>query len=273
MRVENVVKVQTEVLRGLAPPIEAAGIGGSWGRGSSDRYSDADFFLLYPSEGFFSHLAEFPEKIDHPLPNIVFNGPVFVPGFGFEFSYILEGGISVDYNLNCRESLNLNPMRAHTIILFDTTGFLTEFTQNAATPDGADNHADAEEAFHEYLVRLLKIRKSAFRQDRAVLFYNMDKLRLVMAAVDRVLSLGVAYNSFQADHRLGVQMGEEYEKAILGTFPSPEPGATRMSLHAICERIESGLKNLQATGDTWNRHWRLVREVRSEIKGFLMRLT
>src|SRR3989339_391567 len=269
INVEDVFESQRTALERLSPPIEAVGVGGSFGTGGRDLYSDADFFILYPTEGFFDFLRGFPEQITHPRPVLVMSGPVFVTGFGFEYSYILEGGVAVDYNLNCRETLSLNPMRSNTRVIFDATGFLTEFTAHAAREEARSGNADVFDAMHDYLVRLLKIRKSAYRQDLPVLLYNLDKLRLVLAGLDRTWVLGVPYNSFQADHRLGPQMGIEYVSLFLGSFPGADAGSICASIGSVCQGIDERLRSLGAVGPSWGAHWDLAANVKRNIEEYL----
>lgn len=273
MEIEQVVAIQRMALEKLVPPIEAIGIGGSFGKGSRDMYSDADFFLLYPSNGFFQNLIIFPNLIEHPRIVLTFSGPDFVPGFGFEYSYILEGGIAVDYNLNCRETLNLNPMRAHTEVLFDSTGYLTEFTKRAEEDARRTPAGVLSLAMHDYLVRLLKVRKAAYRRDLPVLLYNLDKLRLVLAGLDRTITRGSAYNSIQADHQLGLQMGEDYGHLFLGTFPEGNYMDVKRCTDAISQGIEVKLCALGGEEEKWRCHWVLASELRKSIDNLLEDLT
>jgi len=254
----------------MSPPLEAAGVGGSIGRGAADPYSDVDFFLLYPSQNFFTNLKQFPELITHQVAVLLFTGPTFVLGFGFEYSYILHNGIAVDYILNCPDTINLNPMRAHTSILFDSTGFLTQITERARSQISANPSDSSREALHDYLSRLLKLRKSASRRDLPVIYYNLDKLRLVMLGIERALTTGAPYNSFHADHGLGHEMGSEYEQGVLNTFPSSSPESLNSAFQEICKRIRQGLRLLDATCLSWKEALTLERRLKSEVL-FLIR--
>ena len=201
---------------------------------------------------------------------MLFTGPTFVPGFGFEYSYILYNGIAVDYILNCPDTINLNPMRAHTSILFDSTGFLTQITERARSQISADSSDLSHEALHDYLSRLLKLRKSASRRDLPVIYYNLDKLRLIMIGIERALITGVPYNSFHADHGLGHEMGSEYEHGVLNTFPSSSLESLNSAFIEICKRIRKGLRLFDVTCLSWKEALALERRLRSEIL-FLIR--
>lgn len=270
---KQIVETQANVLRAMCPPIEAVGIGGSLGRGSPDRFSDVDFFLLYPSNRFLDFVIHFPTQISHPLVVLTHTGPIFVPGFGFEYTYIMQDGTAIDYNLNCRETLSLNPMRAHTRILYDTTGFLTRISTSARTDKMADRSVSACEALHDYLARLLKLRKSAYRRDKPVVIYHFDKLRLVMVAIDRALVLNASYNAFQADHRLGTEMGADYERIISVTYPTLDASSIGTAFQAMCARIRDGLGALDVHIGDRRDVWALERTLVSDTLSFIRGLT
>ena len=151
MDVRQIVREQDKILWEMSPPLEAAGVGGSVGREKADSYSDVDFFLLYPSNSFFGNLKQFPQLITHTLPVLLHMGPTFEPGFGFKYSYILQDGVEIDYIINCPDTLDLNPMRAHTSILFDNTGFLTNFTEAAHSQVLGKSADSARDAMHDYI--------------------------------------------------------------------------------------------------------------------------
>lgn len=212
---------QTAELLRLVPPIEAIGIGGSVGFGESDKNSDIDFFMLYSSQDFFRHVAQFPSLIRHRLPVISRSDLTLNPGFGLAYSYVVDGPIAIDYNMLCREILDVNPMRAKTTVLHDSTGYFTEFTNQAAENSWRERERLLEQAVHDYLTRLLKIRKTSSRGELLPLLYNIDKLRLIVLGLHRHLQGDLPYSPVQADKGLSKAYGERFEEQMLSTVPSP----------------------------------------------------
>jgi hypothetical protein len=113
--------------------LEAIGVGGSYGQYSEpDEYSDVDLFLL---------LVEFDALRDGPRIRqffasqgevILARGPIWVDGYGFSFSFLYRPFLICQANINTRQSLSAGPERKYTEILFDRTGFLSDFTNSQA---------------------------------------------------------------------------------------------------------------------------------------------
>lgn len=261
----EVVAQQTSILHSMMPPLEAFGIGGAFGSATIDEYSDVDFFLLYSDEHIFKILHDLPRVIQHSRQVISRSGLDFFPGFGFAFSFLLDGPISVDYYLNCRETMALNPMRVKTRVLYDSTGFMTELCRKPSFTEKSTSQSHCQGMMHDYLIKLMKIRKCLKRGDRAYLIYNLDNLRLTMIAVDRLLSRGEDYNAIQADRHILSDMGEEYENWVCTTFPSRQADSIWQAFTQIRERITGQLKATCLASVQYDNFWQLEEEIASDI--------
>lgn len=111
------------------PEIEAYGLGGSFGEQQrADRYSDIDFFLLVTdaeAEKFMRSFQEFATLFGRPL---LYRGPIFIPNYGYSFSVLYDPFICCQFNVNSRCSLTAGPIRKYTRVLFDETGYYSDFT-------------------------------------------------------------------------------------------------------------------------------------------------
>lgn len=174
-----------EALQRLSPPIEAYGIGGSIGAGDDDAYSDLDFFLLIQTEKFFSTLSFLQESLVPDDVVAALEEPVGQAGFGFQFGYILEDGSGTEFFVNCRETLTWNPMRTKTHILFDSTGFFTEFVEK-----GEQSREELAATFfsnlsYQYLTEIAKTRKYIMRNEAIPLQERVLKLMRIVASLRR----------------------------------------------------------------------------------------
>lgn len=124
----------TRVMADIRPPgIEAFGIGGSFGNQSSaDDYSDIDLFLLV-SDSFLSATSKSIDSFIGLFGNYLLSrGPIFVANYGYSISVLYEPLMCCQFNLNSRRTLTRGPIRKHTKVLDDATGFYTQFTEQEA---------------------------------------------------------------------------------------------------------------------------------------------
>ncbi len=74
----------------LQPGLDALAIGGSHGRGEDDSLSDLDLFLIVSVEHLQYYLQTPIGQILELDEVSLSRGPVFVPGFGYSFTLVLE---------------------------------------------------------------------------------------------------------------------------------------------------------------------------------------
>ena len=86
-----------------------------------------------------------------------------------------------------------------------------------------------------------------------------------MVGVDRALTSETPYNSPHADHRLGQEMGVEYEREVLTTFPSYSHNSLSSVVEEICKRINIGIRSLDADCVNWFQSWALEKRLKTEI--------
>lgn len=245
MNIEKIVEKQVNKLIRLSPPIEAFGIGGSFAHGTYDTMSDVDFFILYPSNSFFKYLVDFPNIISHTSSIVVKSGPTFHDGFGFTFSYVLDNGAWLEYHLNCRETLSVNPMRLDTKIIHDRDGFYTQFLETISLDYKILMDRLPAQATHDYLTRLLKIRKSIYRHELFMLLYNIHKLRRILIALDRHLLLGKPYSPAYAEKRVTEELGDKYLIELKPTVANLDYKSFLKAFTTIRQRILKSFHSLE----------------------------
>jgi hypothetical protein len=237
---------QIRLLKRLSPPIEAVGIGGSYGIRSPQYLSDLDFFIFLPSARFFTHLNLLKRSLVHRHAVAALPEPDFHPGFGFRLSYIFANGASIEYFVNCRETLNPDPMRAKTRIIFDRTGNFSRVIESISEDKGLLEKKLVERVAHDYLVELVKIRKFAVRKEIVPLYLRLDRLRRILLAVDRHYIRSELCSPHDADRNLEADLGHRYIAAILRTCPRPNYLAIYTAISAIRRRILRRLNPLQS---------------------------
>lgn len=235
----EIVTLVTRHILTMKPSPEALGIGGSRGRRTSDEKSDFDFFILLPSEGFFDRLAVLVEHLKKLGPPIAFKGPHFVEGFGFKISVILASTSTIDFFANSRETLDQNPMRASTQILFDSTGHYSNFIRDAGLQWNEESMYESlvlSLAF-DYLDELIKIRKYLERKDLPPLLYRISKLRRTMVALERLATTQIVTSSHDSDKNLRITMGSSYVENLLETVSTFSLWSTARTVLSIRRRI------------------------------------
>jgi hypothetical protein len=202
-------------LRALAPPIAAAGVGGSLGRGDADRDSDLDIFAFFDDGDAFVHAAWLLQQLQSAL-DPVSCGPIkFSTGYGACLSFVLADLRKLEYFINTPSSWTQNPMRANTNIQFDLTGTCSRLVQECASSAASTQHEALEGGLHELLLEALNLRKYARRQDAWSMQYRIAAMRRQLVAV---LLAATVQRPFD------VQTGMAHVDAL------PEPTATALEL-------------------------------------------
>ena len=269
MNTEEIVEKQSNMLLRLSPPIEAFGIGGSFGRRSQDTMSDVDFFILYPSANFFKYLSDFPSTISHTSPIVCQSGPTFNEGFGFTFSYVLANNVWLEYHLNCRETLDVNPMRLDTKIVHDRTGFYTRFKETISSNHKMLLDRLVARAACDHLTRLLKIRKSVYHGELCLILYHINKFRRILIALDRHRLLGKAYSPAFAERQLIKELGHEYSLGLKSTIAKLDYESFLGAFTMIRERVLSSLRDLGRHPCLSTSFYQLEQKLYEEIVGEL----
>ncbi len=234
----DVLSQQISELEEACPPIEAFGVGGSDSENSPGALSDIDFFLFLPTDRFLDLVATFPWGIGHPVTPVARAPLSFLPDFGFKYAFVLPAGLTVEYFLNCRETLSKHPMRLRTRVVHDTTGYYTDFL--AGLPDSQQLTSDEQtaRAANEFLLECLLVRKFAARRQPLPLIYRLDRLRLVLLGLEELSSSGY-FSPHGADRRdVGIE-----ERLLLDTVPTASERSILTcyrKLHGLCiERLEA----------------------------------
>jgi len=263
MNKEEYINTQISAIKDLyGQTIEALGIGGSFGAKTFDQYSDIDFFLLFSDANFFSILHDFDNRIKHKNPILYKSGLDYTSDFGFYYSYILDNGLTIDYYLNSRSTLNINQMRSKTHLIFDNSGYFTQIINESKKHFDTQHISQvADKIMYEYVSRLLKIRKSIHRNNISALFYYMDKIRHIMIGIDKSNMINVPYNSFHSDQDLR-NMSKEYENFIISTIPSFSSDSIYNCFDTICKHINNSLK---IYSNISNEQWDFEKVLENEI--------
>lgn len=244
---------QTRALRRLCPPIKAFGIGGSLGADCGDRVADIDFFLLLPNGNFFNHLRFLAEALPGLTIITRLPEPEFHPGFGFQLSYILRDGTSIEYFVNSPETLTTDPMRVKTKVLFDPEGLMTRLLRRCAVADGQQARRLLKLLAHEYLGEMVKLRKFAIRNEIVPLFPRLSRLRRVLISLDRLAIRDEVCSPHDADRRLPSDLGTDYQRGLCETFPRLTRSSVLRSVRILRRRIlsrlhQSRIKGFSASG-------------------------
>jgi len=257
MDAKSFLDYQLAMLHELCPPIEAVGIGGSVGSGEADAMSDLDFFFLLPDDDFFATIDVFPELISHRQPPVVSWRRGFNPDFGFTFSYFYNDGTSVEYMLNCHHSLRRTPMALKTRVIRDLTGYFTRYHESLIDHPELTAQHYASESAGALLAEILKISKYARRNELVAVIHRLERLRLILLALERHISLGDHYVPHDADKRVHRDLGPAIEDMLALTFCEFSPVRTLDSFRHLDIEIEKRLKALTVKQPLSDEFWRL----------------
>lgn len=169
--------------------IEALMIGGSVGRGDTDRYSDIDLFLLVDNDALQRFLATRLKEFAGQLGEIVlFRGPIFVEGFGHSFTILFRSQLLCQFNVNSHNTLIPNPMNNQEfLMIYDRTGYYTDFLQSEE-PVEVDEREIFDRSFSFFWLRALSTRKEIERNNLWLAIRHLADLRNQMFVLERLNS-------------------------------------------------------------------------------------
>lgn len=125
-------------------------LGGSFGRGDVDRYSDIDFWLaVNDNRALESLLADMPSlmgTVGNPIFSVTQSD---LPGFGVcMYRVVFDNMVLCDIHLNTISSLRPCPSRNRNYVLIDKTGL---YVQNTQRQPEIDTRISIEEEFEHIL--------------------------------------------------------------------------------------------------------------------------
>jgi len=112
-----------ELVSSLPTYVQGLALAGSYARGTAVPGSDLDLFVIFEPSGS----AVYRERIEQvlsllPQP-VVRRGPVPVAHFGDSVTLLYQDRTLVQINFNTTDSIEVNPMRRSSRVLFDRSGF------------------------------------------------------------------------------------------------------------------------------------------------------
>jgi hypothetical protein len=245
---DGVQAQQMRLLRSLCPPIKAFGIGGSIAAQHADKFADLDFFILLPSRSFFKHLRAIRMKLPGVPTIACLLEPEFHPGFGFQLSYILRNGTSIEYFFNCLELLTDDPMALKTRVLFDPAGVMTKHRGRTLAKRRVRARKLLRRVAHDYLIEVLRMRKFAVRGEVLPFSLRLVHVRRVLLTLDRYAMLRAICSPHDAERHLLHDFGKEYVAGILRTFPQTNERSIFHSLRVMRSRILRHLRRFARAG-------------------------
>jgi hypothetical protein len=199
----------------LCPPFEAAGFGGA-PEAATDGYSDVDCFLLAPDGDLAGLIGSFPGLVEHPEEPIVAWERGWHPGFGYQYVYIYPDSSGIDYFINSAYTLTATAMALKTRLVIDNTGSYSSFLASLNDHRSLSAGAEYSAAAAEYLVELVKVRKYVARRQLLAAAHRLERLRLVLLALERSHARSDRYNPHDADKH--IDLGNDLGELIASTF-------------------------------------------------------
>lgn len=202
------------------PGIEAFGVGGSFGKqASADRYSDVDLFLLV-NDSFLSGIFESIESFISLFgKHVLSRGPIFVANYGYSISVLYEPFVCCQFNINSRQTLTRGPIRKHTTVLSDATGFYTEFTKQEA-----DAHFDSQMIFQTscslFWFRVINVWRDLARGQHWFAIRHLGDVRQQLFILLRLKHSKEPADFVFVEKNLEQEMGQEVCSSLTLTVPS-----------------------------------------------------
>jgi hypothetical protein len=225
---------QQAQLERLCSPFDAGGFGGA-PEAETDDFSDIDCFLLAANERLTELIKMLPLLLEHPAEPIVCWERGWHPGFGYQYVFVYPGGHMIDYFINAPFTLTQSAMALRTRLLVDRSGHYTAFLTRLIGHPGLSAGAQHEAAWNELTVELVRIRKYASRSALCAIAHRLERLRLILFALERARTLGEPYNPHDADKH--VDLESNAGKLVARTFAMPHPRALAIALDLLCEAI------------------------------------
>jgi hypothetical protein len=108
----------------LPDAVVALAIGGSHARGKADDASDLDLYVIVRGESLNDISDAAPILQGWAGEPMLSRGPVDLPHFGSSMTLIYEDLSVVQFHINLRSTIEINPMRATSEIIHDPSGIL-----------------------------------------------------------------------------------------------------------------------------------------------------
>ncbi len=200
------------------------------GKGPLDAYSDLDVFIL--CEDPYECLIAISPRLARKLRAVSVSSVGFTPGFGLYSRFILENGQVIEIFANNRATLAPSCMRQATNIVYDRSGYYTEFISRQSQQE-CIRESWLEESVHEYLSDLTKLRKAIFRKNVFAVLYRLHRLRRVVVAFEYFQSTSICVHPHEADKLLDSglsNIGQMFVKQEVG------PTSVQASISALHEQ-------------------------------------
>lgn len=217
----DLANTEVERLRELAPPITAAGIGGSLGRGDADINSDVDVFVFFDDGDVFTHAHWLLNKVKSDLAAISIGPVKFFAGYGICLSFVLTDLQKLEYFINTPSTWTRNPMRANTVIRFDLTGRYSQLLSECTVHDlqQTTKQLAMSDVLHDLLLEALNLAKYARRRDAWSMHYRVAAVRrqlvALLLAIDETRPFDVQTAMAHTN-----ELAPEQAVALAGTVPS-----------------------------------------------------
>jgi hypothetical protein len=263
---------QTVALRRLMPPIDAFGVGGSYGRGTADASADVDFFVIVPGETFWEHVRAFPSAIEHPLPVISRGVGRFMSDYGYRLGFILEGNRKVEYFFNSPETMTPLPLSARIQVLEDRSGWLTDVLARSRARFEADRREHVAAGVHDCLSEIHDLRKHASRGDMLSMIWRLNTLRRHVLALDHIRTSNDVYAPSSAVSRMrAIHDDDTLVSRIDASVPTNDPASIAAAFRALRTLMLEAWVYFASAGVPTREQRRAERELSEEIFALLDR--
>jgi hypothetical protein len=128
------------------------------------------------------------------------------------------------------------------------------------------------DATAEVLSELLRIHKYAARGELIPVVHRLERLRLVVLALERYLHHNGYFTPHDSDKWVSRDLGADLMKQLRPTFPELEPRAIAHALRLLLHLALSLMRELDVDSETSGQLWRLYEELEEEIHSYLLRL-
>lgn len=127
-----VERLRNSLLSGVPDAVLAMAIGGSFARHSQNTQSDLDVFVLIEGRGTGAIKAHYAEICSWLMPGALSRGPYTLPHWGHTVTIVAQDLTVLQIHFNTLDTLEINPMRASSEIVYDPSGQYAHFVAEAA---------------------------------------------------------------------------------------------------------------------------------------------